>query len=293
MSIALEILPKIIDPHINTNERIELIINVTARGININDANITVTASGGRLSSSSGVTDDNGVFRTVFDDNDDGADEYTITFTASKSPFTDATRAITVTVATAPSEFTERKKELLIGVRYLRDLMLNYIKEELNDDPDLYIATGATKPPVYHNGFNYESRQFPQIIASGGTLVPRRTSIGNNIVGWVYEENDYKFKATGGIHDVTINFSTLAQDKHTQENLLDKVTMAIWGKKFLSFLAADVWILSINAGGENTEPWGAKLLYGGSVNVSTATQWHLKEQYKEDIGSITYDMSVA
>lgn len=292
MAVPLEIQIKTLKPHLATNEETELIIDVTAKGINIENANITVTTTGGVLSESSGVTDVNGVFKTIFSPGGDGIGDYTVTFQASKSPLTTATESTKVTVEAPKSEYTERHSEILIGVRLIRQRILEAIKEELNNDPDLYPSTGASRPPIYLNGFNYRAKDFPQVIVSSGTLAPRRVSIGDNIVGWVHTEDGQQFKDRGGIHDLTVVLATVAEDKQTQEFLLDKCTMVLWQKKLLAFLAAEIWILSVNAGGETTQPWGSKLLYAGSVTINLATQWNIRDVYNQEISQLNYDQQV-
>ncbi len=293
MAIPLEIFVKTRDPHIFESERVELIIDITAKGIDIENAAVTVVTTGGRLSVTSGTTDANGIFRTVFDDNDEEAGEYTITFTVVKSPFTTAVVTTVVTVETEPVEYTARDTELLIGVRTIRRTILDFLQKEMRDDPDLYPSTGATRPPKFLNSFNYKTRDFPQVITSGGVLIPRRVSIGGNIMGWVLNDDGTRFRIRGGIHDLTIALTVIAEDKKTQEHLLDKASMILWEKKFLSFLAGDITVLSINAGGETTEPWGSRLLYAGSVTANLATQWQLKEIYQGTVDTINYTQNTS
>ncbi len=289
---SLEIFVKTLNPHLYTTGRVELIIEVTSNGIKIQNANIAVTTTGGILSLSSGLTDVNGIFRTVFSPSTSPVGTYIVTFVATKSPLTSDTETTNVVVETAPFESTTKDTELLIGVRAVRQKILDYLQQVLLDDPDLYISTGATKPPVFLNAFSYTVRDFPQIVTSSGTLVPRRVSIGDNIIGWSTDTDGNKYKLRGGIHDSTILLTVIAEDKSTQENLLDKITMILWQKKMLNFLAGDIWILSVNAGGETTEPWGDKLLYAGSITVSISTQWQLKEKYTYIIDEINYDQQV-
>lgn len=289
MSVQLEILTKTPNIYLKTDERYEILIQIIAKGINIENASITSSITGGNLNPTSGLTDINGFFKTTFSSTVAGT--YTAIFTAAKSPLVSATLTIPITVEATKADDTERNEEFLIGVRSVRQTILNYIKQELDNDIDLYPSTGASNPPVYLNAFSYTTRDFPQIIVSGGTLIPRRTSIGDNVIGWNEYEDGEWYKTNGGLHDLTVTLTVIAEDKKTQENLLDKVTMIIWQKKMLNFLEGDIWVININAGNEVTQPWGAKLLYAGSITLTLVTQWFVKEKYKNIIEELDYTMT--
>jgi len=292
MAAQLKIYVTVKQNTITTSEKLEMIADITAKGIDINNSSVTVTcAEGGTFNPSSGVSDVNGVFRTIFTPTSSVTGTYNIVFVASKASLTTGTKTVEVVVQDPPTDYIDRGTELLTGVKRLRQDILNALKFELDNDQDLYPSTGATDRPIYLNGFSYTTRDFPQIIVSGSSINPRMVSIGDHYIGDYYSD-DGNYQDRGGWHDLTLNLTAIAEDKGTQESLVDKCTSAIWAKQRWNLLKKNIVVLGVSGGGEITEPYGSRLLYAASINLSLATQWFLRDLYDTEISKLNYEQTI-
>jgi hypothetical protein len=291
MAAQLKIYVTVKNNTITTGEKLEIIADITAKTIDIENASVSVScAEGGTFNPATGTSDINGVFRTIFVPDTSITGTYNIVFTASKQSLTTGTKTIQVVVQEPPTNYTDRNKEMLTGVKRIRQDILDTLKLELDSDPDLYPSTGATQGPIYINGFSYTTRDFPQLVITGSGIVPRRVSIGDHRIGDYYGTSNYKDR--GGWHDLSLSLVAIAEDKSTQELLLDKAISTLWSKQQWNLLKKNIVIFGISAGSETQEPYGSRLLYAASIDISMATQWFLRDEYDKEISQLNYEQTI-
>lgn len=278
-------------------EKLLINVNTSVKGKVINGITVAFTcAPTATMNPTSGVTDTFGNVKTIFQPPSITARAtYTITITASKTGFTTSTKTFDIIVDILPDDLKTGNLEHSIMLYRIRDMVLNALKKTLENDRELYPSTGLTSTPVYYNGWNYSSKEFPQIIISGSSMTPRETSIGNHMIGEGRELGFPDYEMLGGWFDLSLTLSCVAESKSIQEKLLSNATYALWVQQRSNLWRNNVLLISIDAGNENVEPYGDikyKYLYGGSVNLKLATEWFFKNIYNHTIDDVVATQTI-
>jgi hypothetical protein len=281
------------------DEKINISVDTTAKGRDIE--NVTVALScpqGGTFLPASGLSNVIGVLTSTFTPNPTAAIAviYYITVTASKTGLQASSKVVEIVVEPRPVEHWVPDKEYGTMNYAIRERILKAIQSILDSDPELYPSTGATDRPVYLNGFSYATRDFPQIVITGGTVATRRTDlanyVGSSLPGQYPSEQAHL--SHGGWHDMVLTVTAIAESKGLQEKLLDKVIMAIWAHKRWSLYADDgILILDVSGGPETTQPYGAQLLYAGAIRISCAAEWFLKDVAAKTMSQLNVQEQIA
>jgi hypothetical protein len=295
MATPIDIFIKVDDDTIFVNKKLIVDIHASAKGVNLSGVTISgVVDTAGTLTPVSGTTDQYGNFRTVFVPPTITTSGYsTITFTAAKTGLTTSTKDLKVYVQILPDDLKTGSLEHSIMLYRIRDVILRAIKTVLDKDKELYITTGLTSAPVYYNGWNFSAKEFPQVIISGSSMVPRETGVGNHMVGEgreiLYGSFFQDYEMLGGWFDLNLTLSCVSESKAIQEKLLSNATYALWVQQRANLWRNNVLIISIDAGNEVAEPYNGtnfQYLYGGSVNIKLATEWFYKNVYDNIVEDI-------
>ncbi len=291
----IDILITVDDDKIMENQRLVIAVHCSVKGINVENIAISgAIDNGGTLTPATGVTDKYGNFQTVFKPPTiTAAGFFDITFTAAKTGLQTTTKDVRVYVEKLPDDLKTGALEHSIMIYRIRDVILKALKMILDNDRDFYPSTGLTSAPVYYNGWNYSSKEFPQIIISGSSMAPRETGLGNHMIGEGREilySNVYQdYEMLGGWFDIGLTLNCVAESKEVQEKLLSNSVYALWVQQRSNLLRDNILILSIDAGNEVAEPYADakyRYLYGGSVNIKLATEWFYKNVYDKKIDDI-------
>lgn len=297
MGVALKVTIRLKRHSIFVDERINVISDITASGIDIENAVVTFSCSqGGTFDPSSGITNDQGNVISIFSPDSTATSTilYEITVSASKAGLDAGTHTIILSVSPRPIEYTTRDKEYHLLSHGIRERVLKRLREILDEDPDLYVSTGAISPPVYLNGFAYTTRDFPQVIATS-TAQTARQMIINNYVG----DGSTSYPSAGGEqnrggwYDMILTITVIAESKDAQERLLDLCSMVLWDKQRMKLYAEDgILIIGVSAGPETTQPYGSRLLYAGAIRITCATEWFLKDRVNQTVNDIVLEPTI-
>jgi len=280
------------------DERINVIADVTVNGFDMKDATVSfASAEGGSFAPASGASNSQGNVISTFTP-DEAADEtitYEIVVSVTKAGLTAGAGTVYLVVEKHPIEYLEKDKEYHLLTYRIRERLLDSLAKIMEEDPDLYKSTGATDPPRFLNGFSYTTRDFPQIVMSGGAAASRRVGIGNSVGNSA--SSSYPTIVSnvniGGWYDLTVSMTVIAESKSLQEALLDKCIMILFAKEKWNLYAVDgILVLDVSVGPGTTQPYGSRLLYSGTVNLKCATEWFLKDRAKLNITKFTHSLSI-
>jgi len=279
------------DDAIMSDQKAVIAVNCSVKGKVVSGIVITTTVTGGTLTPATATTDIYGNCKLVFAPPAamTAKASYDIVFTATKTGLTTSTKNLTIYVDILPDDLKTGNLEHSIMLYRIRDIILNSLKKILLNDRELYTSTGLTSAPVFYNGWNYSSKEFPQIIISGSSMTPRETGIGNNMLGEGREVGQPDYEMLGGWFDMNLSLNCVAESKAVQEKLLSNSTYALWVKQRSNLWRNNVLLLSIDTGNEVVEPYQDqkyRYLYGGSVNIKLATEWFYKNTYDYTITDV-------
>lgn len=280
------------------DERMNVIADVTVNGFDVSGATVSfASVQGGDFAPVSALSDQGGnVISTFTPDTTVAATvTYEIVVTATKAGLDGSSTTVSLVVEQEEVEYLTKDKEYHVLTYGIRQRLLDAMEEVLDQDPDLYISTGATDKPRFMNGFSYTTREFPQIVISSGAPTSRRVGIGRSVgsTSSGTSPSIVNHINVGGWFDMVMNLTVIAEDKATQEKLLDKCLMVLYGKQNWLLYAKDgILVLDVSGGPETTQPYGSRLLYSGSVRLMCATEWFLKDRANTSIGSFETSVSI-
>ena len=139
---------------------VKLVIETRCNGVDIEDADITVSASpsaGVTLTPASGTTNSQGFLQVLFKANPNltAKTEYILTINASKTPLTSASNSVKIPVV--PDVWTplaSRDVSYSPMANVVREIIIEVLKLELSNDPDLTVAAGASNSVQFRNGWS-------------------------------------------------------------------------------------------------------------------------------------------
>jgi hypothetical protein len=260
-------------------EWLKLMVRVTTKRRNINNATVVFTVTNGKtgeFSESSVTTDKYGVAETRFQANDTGS--FDIQATASKSGYTSGSFTISVLGLDTPTEFYTKDKLYLNLLEERKKNILRVLSDYLDNDRDFYRQTGASDRISYLTEWNFKHKDFPLIVASNEGPVVTFPGF-NNIID----------EATwGGFADVVFGLNIIAENKTVLDRLVEKCNFILSNYKYMELYGKyGITInLPITTGGLVTEPYGSEVLYANKLSVNTRLEFAYNIDASDTIESI-------
>ncbi len=257
--------------------KIEVIISSQGKAVSGATVSFVIVSGGtGTFNPASGTTDSYGFLTTRF--NADDAGRFNFIITASKTGYTNGTATLEILALDKPVSYSGNDSLYLNIIEKRKKTLLYELQEYLDKDPMFYPVTGGSDKINFLTEWNYQTKDFPLIVASSES--PRFEKMGFNHI--------IDDTTCGGYVNVTFGLNIICEEKNILDRITEKCFFLLGALKNLYLYGKyGIQILDITTGSTVTEPYGAKYLYANKISVNTKLEFAYNIVYDDIIEEMT------